>query len=557
VVWLFTRSTDKHVVSTALQAIAGLPRDFTALHILRNAGALTLVEQAFQYCFDKDTTVDLKWHLHDADSAWLYCRAWMNLTRGTAEQWPLELLDPLWKLQDLKNHSDAAATASCAIALSSFDTHLSQWELLAYISRYAAGEVQLTSATLCCLLDSIIEVLVQWEMPIAVIEKTTVRAVPILLRLLQSLEEIPTSNVHSATALALHIFTHGPIDLHLYRSEERRRVDYCEVMLTSLSSITTNPARFGVEGPLLDVAALELSRLASPVLAQSQRFSNGLRDITRASLFELFMAGRLNAGQIPDSVLADVLHLLNQIRVQPEHQPAFVKMLVTTLLKSSDLEITSWSVRLLKPILAECSISVIQEFIENNGINALLRAAKAGDIDNRRLQVDSWRTLCAFINTSITMYTGGKMSDSLPAYSSSSPLLEETHLDSILQSDFFETLCSVIVSRRWWLFEVSGDWLSTLVNLCRLRPEDPGWWSVIKFIQDLGDTGQGHETLLFEIMDQLDAILQGSPKGSDAPLDEAEHNDLNHIMTMEEQRLEVKPVAALTDTVNSSVWFGP
>lgn len=554
-VWLFTRSTDKHIVSTALQAIAGLPRDFTAIHILRNADALQLVEQAFQYCFDKDTTIDLKWHLHDADSAWLYCRAWMNLTRGTPEQWPLDLLEPLWKLQDLKRHPDAAATASCAIALSSPDTHLTQWELLAYLSRYAAGEVQLTSATVCCILDSIIEGLVQWEMPTAVIERTTVRAVPTLLRLLQSLEDTPNSNVRSATALALYIFTKGPIDLNLYRNEERRRVDYCEVMLTSLSCITRNPTRFGVEEALLDVAALELSRLASPVLAQSQRFSNVLRDITRASLFEMFMAGRIAPGRVPDSVLADVLHLLNQIRVQPEHHSAFVKTLVITLLKSSHLEITSWSVRLLKPILADCSISVVQTFIESNGVNALLRAAKAGDIDNRRLQVDSWRTLCAFINTSVTMHAGRTIPDRRLPVAPPSPSLAGSHLDSILRSDFFETLCSVIVSRRWWLFEVSGDWLPTLGNLCRLRPNESGWWSVIKFIRDVGETGQGHE-LLFEIMDQLEAILQKSPKADDAQLEAAENDDMSRIMTMEEQRLEVRPVA-VTDTPSSSTWFGP
>ncbi|KAF9465981.1 hypothetical protein BDZ94DRAFT_1117659, partial [Collybia nuda] len=310
-VWLFTRSTDKHVVATALQAIAGLPRDFTAMHILQGAGALHLVEQAFQYCFDKDTTIDLKWHLHDADSAWLYCRAWMNLTRGTGEQWPIDLVEPLWKLQDQKSHTDAAATASCAIALSSPDTHLAQWELLSYLSHYAAGDLQLTSATVCCLLDSIIEITIQWEMPTAVIGQTTVRAVPTLLRLLQSLGDMQTSNVHSAAALALYVFTQeGPIDLNLYRSEERRRVDYCEIMLTSLSKITTKPAQFGVEETLLDVAALELCRMASPVLGQSQRFSNGLRDITRASLFEMFMAGRIGPGRVSDSALADVLHLL-------------------------------------------------------------------------------------------------------------------------------------------------------------------------------------------------------------------------------------------------------
>jgi hypothetical protein len=54
----------------------------------------------------------------------------MNLTCGTSKQWTLELLDPLWKLQDLKGHCDVAAIATCVIAVLEFslDAHLAQWD---------------------------------------------------------------------------------------------------------------------------------------------------------------------------------------------------------------------------------------------------------------------------------------------------------------------------------------------------------------------------------------------------------------------------------------------
>ncbi|KAG7446523.1 uncharacterized protein BT62DRAFT_919797 [Guyanagaster necrorhizus] len=194
-IWLFSKSADTDVISAALQALAGLPRYFSALDDLREADALALVEQGFQDYFHKDTTVDLQWHLIDAEVAELYCRAWIHLTRGTSEQWPLEIIEPLWLLQDSKLHPDAAAIASCAVALSSFESQVSQWDPLAYLSKCISGELQLSQTTQCCLLDSVIECMVLWEMPAAVIEETTVRAIPTLLQILHLTGDLPTSNL--------------------------------------------------------------------------------------------------------------------------------------------------------------------------------------------------------------------------------------------------------------------------------------------------------------------------------------------------------------------------
>ncbi|KAJ7647059.1 hypothetical protein FB45DRAFT_1099575, partial [Roridomyces roridus] len=340
--WLFNKSTDREVVSTALQAIAGLPLDFSAFPVLRNAGALPLIERGFQSCFHKDTTVDLQWHLVDPESAELYCRAWMKLTRGTSEQWPFDIIQPLWMLQDLSTHPDSAAIASCAIALSSFDSHMSLWELLIYLARCSAGEVQLSQATQCCILDSISACLVKWEMPVAVIEDTAMRAVPVLLRMLHLTEDLPNSKVRSATALALHVVTcsSGPVDLGLYMSEERRRGKYCELMIESLSVVVDNPARFGMQDSLMDIVGVELARLACPIVAQSERFPQQLRAVARSSLSKLYADGKIAQGIVPDNILADVLQLLfPPAYLSQQQQSVFVTSLVETLETSSHPDI--------------------------------------------------------------------------------------------------------------------------------------------------------------------------------------------------------------------------
>ncbi|KAJ6500160.1 hypothetical protein C8R47DRAFT_284448 [Mycena vitilis] len=495
--WMFNKSTDHDVVSAALQAISGLPRDFSALRILRDAGALPLIEHGFQSCFHKDTTVDLQWHLVDPGNAELYCRAWMKLTRGTAEQWPFDIVEPLWMLQDLNTHPDAAAIASCAVALSSFDSHMSQWELLAYLARCSAGETQLSQTTQCCILDSISECLVRWEMPLAVIEDTAIRAVPVLLRMLHLTEDLPNSKVRSAAALALYIVAcGGAIDLGQYMSEEKRRGEYCELMIEALSAIAETPARFGVQDALLDIAGVELARLATPIVAQSERFPQRLRTVARSSLSKLYADGRIAQGIVPDSILADVLHLLfPPAYLSQTQQSVFVTTLVETLQTSSHPDITNWAVRLLEVLLSRCSLAVSQAFVEGDGINAVVRAARAGAVDSRRLQIDSLRTMCAFIASSTKEYKGTRTSHALL----------DTQFDALFQSDFFDTLCSIVASRRWWLFEVSGHWLPAIVELCHIRPDAKVWQNVLKTFKEFAERNVGEEGYS-ETLSLLDVI---------------------------------------------------
>ena len=513
-VWLFGRSTNRDVVATALQAIAGFPRDFSAFRTLRDADALALVEEGFQGCFEQDTTIGLKWHLTDAEGALLYCEAWMNLARGTLATWPSDLQQPLRILQGLASNPDATAIASCVVAVSSVDSHVAHWDLITHLSCYAAEESQLTHSTVTWLLDSMIEVLVRWEMPMAVVDATRIQAVPVLLRILQLTDGLPTSNVRSAAGLALYIVTCGsvvlntcgPVDSKNYWSEEKRRSNHGEVLIAALSAIAKQPEQFGVDDTLLETTTKELAKLAAPMLSHSNRFSFQSKECARSNLLHLFKAGRIGIGTVPDTVLVDVLRFLHPIRNVLEYHPTLVKIFIDMLSTSSHPGITRFSVLLLQPLLLECSAPVVESFLESNGINTIMRVAKSGDIDDRWLQINSWRTLRHFVDSCIV----------LCSQSADLSLLHTQLPDSIFRSDLFETLYSVIASRRLWLLEHS-KWIPTLVTLCRLWPDEAVWRKLFMAGHD-ADGYPTEEPGMCSLMDKLEAIIL-SHRGTDSGLD--------------------------------------
>jgi len=535
-VWLFTRSTNKEIIAAALQAVAGFPRDFSAFHTLRDAHALALVEEGFQGCFEQDTTIGLKWHLTDPEGALLYCKAWMNLARGTLVKWPSELQQPLRILQGLDNHPDAAAIASCVVAVSSLDSHVAQGDLIAHLSSYTMGVSHFSHSTVTWLLDSMIEVLVQWTMPMAVVDNTRIQAVPVLLRILQLTDGMPTSNVRSAAGLALYVVTCGPVDLNTrgpvglenYWSEGRRRLDHCENLIAALSAIAKQPEQFGVDDALLETTARELATLAAPILSHSNRFSFQSKECARSNLLHLFKAGRIRIGTVPDAVLVDVMRLLHPIRNILGYHPALIKIFIDMLSTSSYPDITRFSVLLLQPLLLECSAAVAESFVESNGINAIIRVAKSGDIDDRWLQVNSWRTLRHFVDSCIALHNQSA----------------DTQLsDSIFRSDLCETLCAVIASRRLWLLERS-QWIPTLMTLCRLWPHEAVWRKLFLVAHD----ADGYLTEEPGLVEKLEAIIRshrGTASGLDGGLDNYEIQSVRNMSTvsLNDQRATVKPIS--------------
>ena len=536
-VWLFTRSTNKDIVAAALQAIAGFPRDFSAFYTLRDAHAITLVEEGFQGCFEQDTTIGLKWHLMGAEGASLYCKAWMNLTRGTLAKWPSELQQPLRILQDLASHPDAAAIASCVVPVSS----AVHGDLIAHLSSYAMGDSQLSPSTVTWLLDSMIEVLVQWLMPMAVVDAMRIQAVPVLLRILQLTGGMPMSNIRSAAGFALYVVTCGPVDLNTaepvnltnYWSEAERRSNHCEDLIAALSAVAQQPEQFGVDNTLLETAAKELAKLAAPILSHSERFPCRSKESARSSLLHLLNAGRIGIGTVPDTVLVDVLRLLHPIQSILEYHPALVKIFIDMLSTSSHPDITRLSVSLLQPLLLECSNSVAETFLENDGINAIIRVAKSGDIDDRWLQINSWGALRHFVDSCIALHSqSGNLSP-----------LRTKLLDSIFRSGLFGTLCEAIASRHFWLLERS-KWIPTLMALYRLWPDEVVWRKL--FVVAHEANGCPSEEPGISSLMKLEAIIlshRGTASALDGRLDSYETQNIRTMSTtsLAAQRATVRP----------------
>ena len=195
----------------------------------------------------------------------------MNLTKGILVKWPSELQQPLCILQDLASHPDAAAIASRVVPVSS----VVHGDLIAHLLRYTMGESQPSHSTVMRLLDSMIEVLVQWLIPMAVVDETRIQAVPVLLRILQLTGGMPMSNVRSAAGFTLYMLTCRPVDLNTcgpvnYGSEAERRLNHYEDLITTLSTIAAK--QFGVDDTLLETPPKELANLAAPIFSYSKRF---------------------------------------------------------------------------------------------------------------------------------------------------------------------------------------------------------------------------------------------------------------------------------------------
>lgn len=434
--------------------------------------------------------MNLQWHLVDREGAGLYCRAWMALTRGSFIRWPPAMMEPLLVLQNLSDDPDTAAVASCVEALSSVDSVLAQWKVLSHLETFVKG-VGLARTTQRWLIDSIIECLISWEVPQAVIEETAIRATPSLLRVLHLTQNLTTSDVRNAAALALHVLVCGPVDLTPFRSEARLDAAYCELTLTALSSIVDSPGRFGATESILQLVAQQLSVFASPFVAQSERFPPRLHTIAGTSLAKLYIDGRIDVGVVDDSVLADVLHLLfpPSIHALPSWWPSMVATLVGTLERSAHPSIASRSVRLLEALLTNCSTSITETFARANGINAVLRTCKAVTMDNSQLPIDGTRTLFTFLKSC-----------------TSSPAALGPQLDLVFQSDFIDTFCSMVASEQWWLFQPSCYWKPVLIKLCRARPREAAWITVLDTFQDFTEKHIGEERHA-EALAHLDAII--------------------------------------------------
>ncbi|KAF8971185.1 hypothetical protein BDZ97DRAFT_2039812 [Flammula alnicola] len=504
-VWLLQQSSNEDTVAATLQAIGGLPKEFTAFHVLRDAAAVPMVLQHFSSSFHRDLSFDLQWHVADAEGAERYCRAWVRLTHGTSLVWPRNLRAPLNSLREA-NNLHAAAIAACTIALNSLESRSPQLALIYHLKAFVKGDSNLNDLTQSWLLDTFLECSLSWELRAAIVSDISKRAIPVLLQLLQRAKEMSgTPHSRITIPLILRSITIGNVDLSLLWDEEKRSQAFHQTMIPVFASIVQNPGLYGVTGDVLDFSVTEFSQIAAPVFTRSNRFPLHIKDIARQGLSKLYLDGQVGVGLVPDWVLADILQILHPpVNVTPEQRPWFVKTLVHTLTASADLNIEIGCIRLLEPLLADCQSSVIRIFTEENGIAVLLRAAHTGDTDSRRLQLDCIRTLCVFIKSSAACYLQEE-----PLCPSHSPSLEK-QFNLIFCSDFFKTLISAVGARRWWLAEIADIWLPSLLPLCQIRPEEQIWRRVEVVFRNFAENNIGEEgsERMVDDLDKMKSFLK-------------------------------------------------
>ncbi|KAF8149505.1 hypothetical protein B0H34DRAFT_757903 [Crassisporium funariophilum] len=504
-VWMLEQCSSEDIVTTALHAIAGLPRDFSAFHVLRDAGAMSLVLKYFTTCFHRDSYFEVQWHLLDAEAAEKYCRAWMRLTRGTSEKWPNELLAPLNKLKAMKGQGHIPAIAACVCALDSLDSRDSQLAVISHLDDFTSAESTLSHVTQCWLLDTVLECSVGWELQTAIVEDMTRKVIPILLHLFHLTKDALDSHPRNAIALTLQSLIWKKVDASLFSDENKRSENFYLVIIPSLAAIIQDPSRFGVDNVLLDLTSVEFSRLAAPILTRSDHFPQQLQSIVRRVLSKIYLEGRIGIGPVSDGVLADILQILHPPVCALDQRPLFVETLLKTLKASTNVNIKLCVIRLLEPILLDCELSVIRVFLEKNGPAALLRAARAGDTDSRRLQLDCMRTLCIFIRSCVP-YSLSTM------HSSTDATLNDLFHSGIFQSDFFPVLTSIISQQRWWIPEIADIWVPSLLALSQWWPHEQAWKGAESVLRVFADNHDESEYCrLSKDLDKMKDILNSTP----------------------------------------------
>lgn len=489
-IWLIRESNSTESArSSALQAIAGLPRDFTAYQLLRQAGAIEMILERFESCFQLDTTLGNQWCIKDPHAAEKYCRGWLRLTYQTKIKWPTRLLQPLYMLRDLPRHPAVNVTAACILALTSLEEYSPQDGLLSFLSRHVNEEVRLSWSAQQEILDTLLECIALWELSAAAIAEIVFRAVPILIRLLHRLGNTGPPTLRHAISFNLYALTGNFVDQGVRRDGDKRKDMYWDASIKALSEVALKRACYGVEGEgLLGIVALELARVANVLVTKPQKFPQSLYDSAKAAFTSLYLEGHIITRDVPEDTLANVLYLLHPPTLpEPERQAVFTHHLIDTLRHSKQQNTICNTLRLLDAHLASYSLPAMKAFMRGGGLEMLLHIANTRSIDGRRLQMDSLRALCTFVNASATLYL------------EDGDNFDPSYFDTVFQSDFLKTLCAVIAAGGWWLTDVAHVWAPALVKLCRVRPGHDSWRKVERTFwkyADLHQTEYGQRVLL-------------------------------------------------------------
>ncbi|KAF9471722.1 hypothetical protein BDN70DRAFT_845191 [Pholiota conissans] len=276
-IWLLQYCSNEDTIAATLQAIGGLPKDFTAFHVLREMGAIPLVLRHFSTCFHQDISLDLRWHVTDAEVAERYCRAWVRLTHGTSILWPRSLQAPLQILRACDN-LHASAIATCIIALNHLESRTSQLGLIYHLKAFVDGESNLSDLTQRWLLDTFLECSINWELRAAVVHDIAQRSIPVLLRLLQrTTDQSLTAHNYITIPRILRVLTTGNLDGLMPWDEENRAHAFRQTMIPVFNAIIQYPAHYGVKDDVLDFIVVQFAQLAAPIFTRI-RFSQEIKE---------------------------------------------------------------------------------------------------------------------------------------------------------------------------------------------------------------------------------------------------------------------------------------
>ncbi|KAL0956669.1 hypothetical protein HGRIS_002800 [Hohenbuehelia grisea] len=420
--WLFTESPDQNTRSSALIAIADLPRNFSAFEVLRRAGALELAELRFAACF-RHESISNEWHVVDAASAAQYCRVWLSLARGTAACWPASLMEPVWLLAcgspqpQSPQSPDACAMAHCVLARAR--SHLPSssdqvQSLVGCLDGHLSGKLQpkLSRTSQLWLLDTLIECsprIGTQQGPyirnrVLQAGDAVVPPIPTLLGVLRLAQESQPIDpeICNASSLALYTWSCGPVDDVYYKAEENREKDFLTLVLRAFSAIIgpENPSR--IDDLSLDYIARFTANLVS---SENRSHAPEIDTLLRICITEMFASGRYARHLVPDSVLSELLRVLcTSSDIPKSQQAACITSSIRILRQTSDPGVLEWSLRFLEHMLTDCSLLMMQSFVGSNGIDVVLRFAKGmGDTAHGvedTLQQVAVRVLLAFVRSS-------------------------------------------------------------------------------------------------------------------------------------------------------------
>lgn len=490
-IWLLEEPTSTESTrSSALQAIAGLPRDFTAYQLLHQAGAVEETLERFESCFQLDVTLDNQWLIKDANAAGKYCHVWLRLTYQTGLKWPHRLLQPLRLLSNLNNQLSVNAAATCILALNSLEEYGPQNELLSLLSRHVDGEVRLSWSVQQEVLDTLLECIALWELPGIVIAEVISRAVPLLLKLLSQLGNTGPSSLRNAVSLNLYKLTGNFLEQDVRREEGKRTNVYWLASIQALSKLVEKPASYGVNGEDLHATlTVELARLAGVLVTKPQEFPPPVKESAKTAFTSLYLQKRIAVGVFSEQILADVLHLLQPaVPLSSSRKNQFILCLLDTLKHTRHPDVTRNALRLLDSQMVSHSPKSLDAFMEGGGLETLLHIANTGNkVDGRILQTDSLRILCTFVHAIADLHSQDE--EGFPS----------SYFDAVLRGDFLNTFCAVVTTGKAWLKDVAKIWAPALVVLCEARPTSPGWRNLERTFwkyADLHQTENDYDVLM-------------------------------------------------------------